>query len=180
MGELEEEKRGKKEPAGRDRLHFVLQSLAGVILTVIATQPGPRLFLRDGLWNEESFSRKIAKGRILIDEGELCPKSKGILNGLGVITTISIVMRLWMNGPTLTNSDSCTKTWMGKRIFKQQQKAKLSSREVSWRGSTSPCMPRAPAGTCSLLLPPARPATCPTRLQLRWVAQHSSVLWGNV
>lgn len=44
-GELEKEKQEKKkEPAVSERLHFVLQSLAGVIPTVIATQPGPQLF----------------------------------------------------------------------------------------------------------------------------------------
>jgi len=48
--ELEKEKQErKKEPAVSDGLHLVLQSLAGVIPTVIATCPGPQLFLRDRL-----------------------------------------------------------------------------------------------------------------------------------
>lgn len=48
--ELEKEtQERKKEPAVSKRLHFVLQSLAGVIPTVLATHPGPQLFLRDRL-----------------------------------------------------------------------------------------------------------------------------------
>lgn len=59
-----------------------------------------------------------------------------------------------MNGPTLANSDPCTKTWLGKRIFKQQKKSKVIQQKGEPERQHQSLCALCP---CRDVLPPAAP-----------------------